>query len=52
MSKSEKISLIMQGAGIVTIAVIYTLGCRRIDKIYDYFSRKIASIFGQQQDCN
>ena len=35
MSKSEKISLIMQGAGIVTIAVIYALGCRRIDKIYE-----------------
>ena len=35
MSKKEKISLIMQGAGIVTIAVIYTLGCRRIDKIYE-----------------
>ena len=35
MSKTEKISLIMQGAGIVTIAVIYALGCRRIDKIYE-----------------
>lgn len=35
MSKSEKISLIMQGTGIVAIAVIYALGCRRIDKIYE-----------------
>lgn len=35
MSKSEKINLIMKGAGIVTIAVIYALGCRKIDKIYE-----------------
>ena len=46
MSKSEKISLIMQGAGIVTIAVIYTLGCRRIDKIYE---RKLDEAFELEQ---
>ena len=46
MSKSEKISLIMQGAGIVTIAVIYALGCRRIDKIYE---RKLDEAFGLEQ---
>ena len=43
MSKKEKISLIMQGAGIVTFAVIYTLGCGRIDKIYE---RKLDEVFG------
>lgn len=46
MSKKEKISLIMQGAGIVTIAVIYALGCRRIDKIYE---RKLDEAFGLEQ---
>ena len=46
MSKTEKISLIMQGAGIVTIAVIYALGCRRIDKIYE---RKLDEAFGLEQ---
>ena len=46
MSKAEKISLIIQGAGIVTIAVIYTLGCRRIDKIYE---RKLDEAFGLEQ---
>ena len=46
MSKKEKISLIMQGAGIVTIAVIYTLGCRRIDKIYE---RKLNEALGLEQ---
>ena len=46
MSKKEKISLIMQGAGIVTIAVIYTLGCRRIDKIYE---RKLDEAFGLER---
>ena len=46
MSKNEKISLIMQGAGIVTIAVIYALGCRRIDKIYE---RKLDEAFGLEQ---
>ena len=46
MSKKEKISLIMQGAGIVTIAVIYALGCRRIDKIYE---RKLDKAFGLEQ---
>lgn len=46
MSKKEKISLIMQGAGIVTIAVIYTLGCRRIDKTYE---RKLDEAFGLEQ---
>ena len=46
MSKSEKISLIMQGTGIVTIAVIYALGCRRIDKIYE---RKLDEAFGLEQ---
>ena len=46
MSKSEKIDLIMKGAGIVTIAVIYTLGCRRIYKIYE---RKLDEAFGLEQ---
>ena len=46
MSKTEKISLIMQGAGVVTIAVIYALGCRRIDKIYE---RKLDEAFGLEQ---
>ena len=46
MSKSEKISLIMQGTGIVTIAVIYALGCRRIDKIYE---RKLNEALGLEQ---
>ena len=46
MSKKEKISLIIQGAGIVTIAVIYALGCRRIDKIYE---RKLDEAFGLEQ---
>ena len=46
MSKKEKISLIMQGAGIVTIAVISTLGCCRIDKIYE---RKLDQAFGLEQ---
>ena len=46
MSKKEKISLIMQGAGIVTIAVIYTLGCRRIGKIYE---RKLDEAFELEQ---
>ena len=43
MSKSEKIDLIMKGAGIVTIVVIYALGCRKIDKIYE---RKLDEAFG------
>ena len=46
MSKQEKISLIMQVTGIVTIAVIYALGCRRIDKIYE---RKLDEAFGLEQ---
>lgn len=43
MSKSEKNDLIMKGAGIVTIVVIYALGCRKIDKIYE---RKLDEVFG------
>ena len=43
MSKKEKISLIMQGAGIVTLVVIYALGCREIDKICE---RKLDEAFG------
>lgn len=42
MNKKDKISLIMQGVGIVTIAVIYALGCREIDKICE---RKLDKAF-------
>ena len=46
MSKKEKIDLIMKGAGIVTIVVIYALGCRKIVKTYE---RKLDEAFGLEQ---